>query len=398
MSDEPESAITRFLKWESAGGIVLMCAAALALLSANSPLYKYYALILDTPMVVSVGDFAIAKPLLLWVNDGVMAIFFLLIGLELKREVLEGEMSSLRQIALPGLGAIGGMAIPAIIYVTVNRGDALAMRGWAIPTATDIAFALGILSLLGSRVPTSLKVFLTSLSIFDDIGAIVIIAIFYSHGVSLIALSVAAGCLIVLFYLNRRQVMGPSLYIVVGLVLWVALLKSGVHATLAGVILAMFIPLKSDSNPGVSLLKAMEQDLHMTVAFVVLPVFAFCNAGIRIIGISPDAALHGVPLGIALGLFVGKPLGVWVFCWLGIKLHVADLPNRVSWTHLFGVAALCGVGFTMSLFISSLAFEASAVDLIFDERLGIIIGSILSGVLGYVLLYYGLPRSKKRET
>ncbi|MHC4837238.1 MAG: Na+/H+ antiporter NhaA, partial [Planctomycetota bacterium] len=278
----PESPIARFLKQESAGGIVLVCAAALAMIFANTPLKGIYDLLIDTPVEVKVGALEIAKPLLLWVNDGLMALFFLLVGLELKREYLEGELSTPANIVLPALGAVGGMAVPALVYGLFNQGDPDALKGWAIPAATDIAFALGVLSLLGSRVPTSLKVFLTSLAIFDDVGAILIIAFFYTSKVSMTALLVAAACCIVLFILNRRGVVDKSPYLLIGLVMWVALLKSGVHATLAGVALAMFIPMREGkgAEPGRSPLKSLEHDLHAAVAFVILPIFAFCNAGI----------------------------------------------------------------------------------------------------------------------
>lgn len=380
------SAIEKFFQLESAGGILLVSAAILAILLANSPLYSYYTLLIDTPVAIKVGALQIDKPLLLWVNDGLMAIFFLLVGLELKREFLEGELSDLKKIALPGLGAIGGMVIPAAIYVFFNHGDSLALKGWAIPCATDIAFALGVLSLLGSRVPKSLKIFLASLAIFDDIGAILIIAFFYTSKISVTALVVSGICVVLLFFINRRGTVEDSLYIVVGAVMWVALLKSGVHATLAGVILALFIPLKAPADPGISPLKSMERDLHAAVAYVILPVFAFANAGINFAGVGWEQILHDVPVGIALGLFVGKQVGVFGFCWLGIKLRLARLPNDISWMSLYGAAVLCGIGFTMSLFIGSLAFEETGVNLMFDKRLGIIFGSLASGIAGYLIL------------
>ncbi|WP_461481399.1 Na+/H+ antiporter NhaA [Porticoccus sp.] len=380
-----ESVLARFLRLESSGGIVLMLAAVVAMICANSPLQTYYALLLDTPVAVSIGDLAVAKPLLLWINDGLMAIFFFLVGLELKRELMEGELSDPRNIILPGVGAIGGMAIPALIYLFFNQGNATAQQGWAIPAATDIAFALGVLSLLGSRVPVSIKIFLTSLAIFDDLGAILIIAFFYTAKISTIALVIVALCLPVLALLNRFTVESKSLYIAVGTVMWVAMLKSGVHATLAGVIMAMFIPLRT-KNPDVSPLKIMEHDLHALVAFFVLPVFAFANAGISLGGVGADQLFHRVPTGIALGLFLGKQLGVFACCWLAVKAGITRLPQGMSWSSLYGTAALCGIGFTMSLFIGSLAFEASEVNRLFDERLGIIIGSLASGVLGYLIL------------
>ncbi len=390
MNSTKESIIKNFFKMESSGGILLMAVTVLAMILANSPLSVYYNLFIDTPVHLRIGPLEIAKPLLLWINDGLMAIFFFLVGLELKRELIEGELSDKRNIILPGIGAIGGMAIPAIIYIYFNSNDPVAMRGWAIPTATDIAFALGILSLLGSRVPISLKIFLTSLAIFDDIGAIVIIALFYTTKISMAALLVAATCILILAFLNKRHVESKSMYVLIGVIMWVAVLKSGVHATLAGVVLAMFIPIKSKTDPTQSPLKSMEHDLHFTVAFFVLPVFAFANAGINFAGLGAEQIFHNVPLGIALGLFIGKQVGVFGFCWLGIKLKLTGLPKGMSWGALYGTAALCGIGFTMSLFIGSLAFEETGVKILFDERLGIILGTLVSGIVGYFVLRYSL--------
>lgn len=386
MTNNNDTFISSFFKLESAGGIILMFSAVLALIFANTSLQSYYALFLDTPVEIKIGTFEIAKPLLLWINDGLMAIFFFLIGLELKRELIEGELSDKRNIILPGIGAIGGMAIPALIYIYFNNADPISMKGWAIPAATDIAFALGVLSLLGSRVPVSLKIFLTSLAIFDDIGAIIIIAIFYTAKISITSLIVVAICIPILYWLNRRNPESTSIYIVIGAVMWVAMLKSGVHATLAGVILAMFIPMKSKTKTHYSPLKSMEHDLHSVVAFFVLPIFAFANAGISFSGVGTEQLLHNVPLGIALGLLIGKQVGVFGFCWLAIKLKLTSLPNGMSWGSLYGTSALCGIGFTMSLFIGSLAFEETGVNLMFDERLGIILGSLVSGIVGYLVL------------
>ncbi len=390
MNSAQESFLSSFFKLESAGGIILMLTALLAVVVANTPLQSYYAILLDTPVEIRVGALEIAKPLLLWINDGLMAIFFFLVGLELKRELIEGELSDRKNIILPAVGAIGGMAVPALIYSYFNISDSTAMKGWAIPTATDIAFALGILFLLGSRVPTSIKIFLTSLAIFDDIGAIIIIAIFYTAKISLVSLVVISLCIPVLVLLNRRGVDAKSVYIMVGVVMWVATLKSGVHATLAGVILAMFIPMRSKSKEGASPLKEMESDLHTFVAFFVLPLFAFANAGISFDGVGAEQLFHTVPLGIALGLFVGKQAGVFGLCWIAIRLKLTSLPKGMSWTSLYGTAALCGVGFTMSLFIGSLAFEETGSDLLFDERLGIILGSLASGIVGYMVLSVSL--------
>ena len=378
MKNQLESYISRFFRLESAGGIVMMLAAIAALICANSPVRAYYGLLLDTPVAVMIGEFVVAKPLLMWINDGLMAVFFFLVGLELKRELIEGELSEKRKIILPGVRS-------------EERRDGLASQGWAIPAATDIAFALGVLSLLGSRVPVSLKIFLTSLAVFDDIGAIIIIAIFYTSNISPAALLLVCSCLPVLALLNRYNVESKSLYIAVGTIMWLAMLKSGVHATLAGVIMAMFIPLRTD-NPGVSPLKIMEHDLQALVAFFVLPVFAFANAGISFSGLGAAQFFHPVPMGIALGLFIGKQVGVFGSCWIAVRLGAAKLPKDMSWGGLYGVAALCGIGFTMSLFISSLAFEGTDIKLIFDERLGILAGSIMSGVIGYLVLRRCLGR------
>lgn len=390
MKNHKNSSIAKFFQQESAGGILIVSAAFLAILLANSPFYSLYKMLIDTPASIKIGALEIAKPLLLWVNDGLMAIFFFLVGIELKREILEGELSNIRKIVLPGLGAVGGMVGPAAIYIILNIDDPIALKGWAIPAATDIAFALGLLSLLGSKVPASLKAFLTSLAIFDDIGAILIIAFFYTSKISLIALIIAAVCILILFLFNKGSVINKSLYIAVGVVMWVAMLKSGVHATLAGIILAMFIPMYSPIDPGRSPLKSMEHDLHPAVTFFILPTFAFCNAGINIEGLGVDQFLHQIPLGIALGLFIGKQLGVFSFCWIGIKLRFAELPKEISWVSLYGTGMLCGIGFTMSLFIASLAFEETGVNLMFDERLGIILGSLASGILGYSILRMSL--------
>ncbi|SQD76756.1 Na+/H+ antiporter NhaA [Moritella yayanosii] len=385
MNNTQDSFLTSFFKLESAGGIILMFSAVLAMIIANSPAQGLYALFLEIPVEIKLGGLEIAKPLLLWINDGLMAVFFFLVGLELKRELVEGELSDPRNIILPGVGAIGGMLIPALIYVYFNMDDPAALSGWAIPAATDIAFALGILSLLGSRVPVSLKIFLTSLAIFDDIGAILIIAFFYTANLSIPALIVAACCILVLAYFNKRNVDSKALYIFVGIVMWVAMLKSGVHATLAGVTLALFIPMQSKDKSH-SPLKSMEHGLHFVVAFVILPVFAFANAGINLSGVGLEQILHPVPMGIALGLFIGKQVGIFGLCWLAIKCKIAKMPKGMDWCSLYGTAILCGVGFTMSLFIGSLAFEETGTNLLFDERLGIILGSLLSGIIGFFML------------
>jgi NhaA family Na+:H+ antiporter len=393
MNKTQESFLSGFFKLESAGGIILMFSAVLAMILANSPAQGLYTLFLDMPVEVKIGGLEIAKPLLLWINDGLMAVFFFLVGLELKRELVEGELSDMRNIILPGVGAIGGMLFPALIYVYFNADDPAALSGWAIPAATDIAFALGILSLLGSRVPVSLKIFLTSLAIFDDIGAILIIALFYTSKISIPALIVTACCIPLLAYFNKRNIDSKSMYIVVGLVMWVAMLKSGVHATLAGVILAMFIPMQSKDKTH-SPLKNMEHDLHSVVAFLILPIFAFANAGINLAGVGVEQILHPVPMGIALGLFLGKQVGIFGLCWLAIKCKITKMPKGMNWCSLYATAVLCGVGFTMSLFIGSLAFEATGTNMLFDERLGIILGSLISGFVGFFMLKSCLSKEK----
>ncbi|MCF6237756.1 MAG: Na+/H+ antiporter NhaA [Candidatus Marinimicrobia bacterium] len=398
MSSNNNSVIKKFLSLESSSGVLLMGSAILAMIIANSPWSNAYNLFIDTPVQIRIGALEIAKPLLLWINDGLMALFFLLVGLELKREVLQGELSSMRKVALPAFGEIGGMLVPSLIYIFFNYTDPVAIKGWAIPAATDIAFALGILALLGSRVPVSIKIFLTSLAIFDDIGAILIIAFFYTAKISLLSLLVAGLCTIGLYLLNRLGVEQRSPYLGIGVVMWVALLKSGVHATLAGVILAMFIPLQSRKKVNLSPLKELEHDLHALVAFGVLPIFAFANAGISLVGVGSEQLLHGVPVGITLGLFIGKQAGIIGLCWLAIKLRFADMLPGVSWLSLYGTSVLCGVGFTMSLFIGSLAFEETGVNLLFDERLGIIIGSLLSGLWGYGILKYSLSSNNFHQT
>ena len=378
-----------FTEMGPAGGIVLMLAAVLAMLMANSFLAPLYDLLLGLPVAVQVGPLEVAKPLLLWINDGLMAIFFFVVGLELKRELLEGHLRDRRRITLPLLGAIGGMLFPALIYVWFNHGDEQAISGWAIPAATDIAFALGVLMLLGDRVPASLKVFLVSLAIIDDIGAILIIAFFYTDKLSMNALLIALPCLALLYILNRRGVCQIAPYLLIGLVMWLAVLKSGVHATLAGVTLALFIPLRR-ADDGPSPLHQLEDDLKNVVAFGILPLFAFFNAGISLNGVGVDAMLHPVPLGIAAGLFFGKQIGVMLCCWAGVRLGMASLPAGITWRQLYGVAVLSGIGFTMSLFIGSLAFESSGFAQFFDERLGIMVGSLASATWGYLMLRLSL--------
>jgi NhaA family Na+:H+ antiporter len=382
--------INGFLALETAGGILLMAATVLALVAANSPAVGLYNAFLDAPVEVRVGAISVAKPALLWINDGLMAVFFFLIGLELKREFLEGELSSWRRVALPAAGALGGMIVPVAIFVLLNRGDAIALRGWAIPAATDIAFAVGVLALLGSRVPLSLKVFLTSLAIFDDVGAILIIALFYTDHLTAVALLFAGVMIVVLLLLNRWRVTNTAPYLIIGIALWLAVLKSGIHATIAGVILALFIPLREGEHGGRSPLRELEQNLHASVSYGILPLFAFANAGISLEGVRLATLLHPLPLGIALGLFVGKQAGVFLFSYLAVKLGLAQPLGSVGWKAFYGIAVLCGIGFTMSLFISSLAFEPGSLGESVDERIGIIIGSFFSAVIGYSVLHRAL--------
>jgi NhaA family Na+:H+ antiporter len=365
----------------------LSIAAALALIVANTPLSRFYEGLFDTPVAVRVGALEIAKPLLLWINDGLMAVFFLLVGLELKREIREGELSSPSQITLPALGALGGIAVPALIYFLMNRGDAVALAGWAVPTATDIAFALGVLALVGPRVPVALKVLLLSIAIFDDLAAILVIAVFYTSKISLAALLWSVPGLVALFLLNARGTTRPAAYILVGVFIWVCVLKSGVHATLAGVVTALFIPVRDRRNPERSPLHELEHALHPWVAFGIVPVFAFANSGISVLSMGAAGLVHPVALGVFLGLVVGKPVGVFLFVRLAAAVGIVRRPEGTTWMQVLGVGVLCGVGFTMSLFIGSLAFEetASAEGFVYD-RLGILAASLVSAGLGWALL------------
>ncbi len=380
--------LEEFIKKESSAGIILILVTIVALILSNSSLSGLYTAFLHTPIEIRIGSLQIDKHLYHWVNDGLMAVFFLLIGLEVKREVFEGHLSSWSQVALPGIAAIGGMLVPALVYIAFNYSDDFALKGWAIPTATDIAFALGILALLGKRVPISLKIFLMALAIIDDLGAIIIIAIFYTSELSTLAISVATACIALLIILNRLGVTKKAAYIMIGVILWVSVLKSGVHATLAGVALAFTIPLGLKNKAGVeyNLSKSLEHDLHYWVAFFILPLFAFVNAGIDIRGISMPAMMGSVPLGIGLGLFIGKQLGVFGFSWLAIKFGIASLPKDSNWKQLYGVSILTGIGFTMSLFIGSLAFVDDQVYQLTD-KLAILVGSFASGIVGYLILF-----------
>jgi len=376
-------ALNRFLQMEASSGLLLIAGAALALIINNSPLASLYQGFLDTQVVAQIGPLKIDKPLLLWINDGLMALFFLLIGLEVKREVLAGQLSNPAQIVLPGAAAVGGMLVPALIYWWLNHHDSAALAGWAIPTATDIAFALGVLALLGNRVPTSLKLFLMTLAIIDDLGAILIIAFFYTSELSSIALLLAAACLVALIGMNRLGVVRLAPYLIVGMVLWVCVLKSGVHATLAGVALAFCIPLRTGNKPAP--LAKLEHALHPWVAYAILPLFAFANAGLSLKGVTVDSFTHHVPMGIAAGLLLGKAIGVFGLTWLAIKTGMAKLPAGANWGQVFGVAVLCGIGFTMSLFVGSLAFVPGVSEYAGEDRMGILTGSVIAALLGYAI-------------
>lgn len=375
--------IRDFFKMESAGGILLVIAAAIAMTIANTPLNESYQAILHSYVFgMSVSH---------WINDGLMAVFFLLIGLEVKRELLEGALKSRETAIFPAIAAVGGMLAPALVYVAFNYSNAEAIQGWAIPAATDIAFALGIMALLGKRVPVSLKVFLLALAIIDDLGVVVIIALFYTGDLSTSALAVGFAMTAALFILNSKKVTKLLPYMIVGAILWFAVLKSGVHATLAGVVIGFAIPLKGNKREG-SPLKHMEHALHPYVAFGILPVFAFANAGISLEGISMEGLTSMLPLGIALGLLVGKPLGIFSFSWVAVKSGVAKLPEGITFRHIFAVSVLCGIGFTMSIFISSLAFGPVNAEFDTYARLGILMGSTTAAIIGYVLLHISLPK------
>lgn len=379
--------IKNFLKLESSGGILLFTAAILAIICANTSVQSVYFDFLQTQVVLKVGAFAIDKPLLMWINDGFMAVFFVLVGLEVKREMFEGSLSSVRKASLPAFAAFGGMIVPALIYYFINHHDPELVRGWAIPMATDIAFALGIVALLSKQVPLPLKMFLLALAIIDDIGAIVVIAIFFSHEMSMPALIVASLAIITLFTMNRYKVVSMIHYLIVGLILWASVLKSGVHATLAGVIIGFAIPLRGKN--GETPLYHLEHILAPWCSFVILPLFAFANAGVSFDGMSLEKLTSPVPLGIAFGLFIGKPVGVFLFSYVAVLLRLAGLPQGVNFKQIFAIAVLCGIGFTMSVFIAGLAFGADNNDgsnMLPLAQLGILIGTNLSAVVGYILL------------
>lgn len=378
-----------FLSKETLGGFILMAAAVAALLISNSPYAHHYTAFLNIPVSVTTGPLSIDKPLLLWVNDGLMAIFFFLVGLEIKREVLEGQLSSFDRASLPLVAAIGGMAIPALIYVAVNLNSPENLNGWAIPAATDIAFALGILALLGPSVPPVLKIFLLSIAIIDDLGAILAIAIFYTNDLSTESLAFGGMGLAILFVMNRLGVRQIAPYVLIGLIVWVGVLKSGVHATLAGVLVSLMIPMRDKS--GASPLEHVEHGLYPWVSFFIMPLFAFANAGVSLGGLSISDLLAPLPLGIALGLFAGKQLGVFTFTWLSVRSGLCRLPDGMTWHQVYGIACLTGIGFTMSLFIGTLAF--STADQLNAVRIGVLMASVLSACVGV----YVLKRSLKPQ-
>lgn len=391
----PVAALKDFLRLESSAGVLLVAATIVALIVSNSPLSGLYERLLNVPLVVALGDLVVDKPLLLWINDGLMALFFFLIGLEIKREILEGQLSSRDQLILPAAGALGGFVVPAAIYAAFNWGNPETMDGWAIPAATDIAFALGVLMLLGSRVPIGLKMFLTSIAIFDDIAAIVVIAIFYTQDLSLFALTAGVVGVSSLFVLNRLGVTRIAVYVTVGIIVWLCILKSGVHATLAGFAVACTVPLRTEGDRPPPL-RHLEHSLHPWVAYMILPLFAFANAGVSFSGIDMEILFGSVSIGIAVGLFIGKQLGVFGIVWLAVKLKLAALPQGSTWMSVYGVTLLTGIGFTMSLFIGSLAFERGAFDHLAATRVGVLAGSILSAIAGYLVLRRTLDFETRR--
>ncbi|HVV67862.1 MAG TPA: Na+/H+ antiporter NhaA [Gammaproteobacteria bacterium] len=389
---KPLQIIAEFIRLESSSGIILFIAAVAALFIANSPLGVHYQHLLHTPIGWEIGQFNISTTVIFLIDDLLMAVFFLLVGLEIKREVLLGELNSLAKVSLPGIAALGGMIAPALIYTLFNHNDSFAMRGWAIPTATDIAFALGIMALVGKRIPLSVKLFLMALAIFDDIGAIIIIAVFYVGAISWVALGGAGLCVALLWLQNKMGVTRLWPYLLLGAVLWVLLLKSGIHPTLAGVLLALTIPIKEG---GQSPLHLLERKLHPWVAYAILPLFSFANAGISFAGFKFGELFTPLSVGIMAGLFLGKPIGVFISTWLAVRFRIAPMPKDANWLQIFGVAVLCGVGFTMSLFIGQLAFDDVDSGYPVLVRFGVIMGSFLAGICGYYLLRLGTKRHNK---
>ena len=380
-------AIEKFMGHEASGGILLIFSAVLALVVANSPVAADYNDFLTSKLAVTLNGEGLDKALILWINDGLMAIFFFLVGLELKREMLEGRLKNPRDVVLPGMAAVGGMAVPALIFSALNWGTPN-MAGWAIPAATDIAFALGVLALLGSRIPPSLKIFLLTLAILDDIGAILVIALFYTQGMDVHYLLLSLIPILFLLWLNLRGTHRIAPFILLGAILWFFVLKSGVHATIAGVVTAFFIPLKD--KYGKSPLHSLEHGISPYVLYIIVPLFAFANAGVVLEGLSLADAVSALPLGIAAGLVLGKQIGVMGISWILVKLRFATLPAGATWRQLYGVSCLAGIGFTMSLFIGTLSF--SSAEMMNEVRLGVLVGSLISAVIGYFVLYFSSPK------
>ena len=389
------NAKSEFFKLEAAGGILLVLAAVIALIIANSPwsfLYNHVLNEVHFGYNVALFDLHLDKSVLHWINDGLMVIFFFLVGLEIKRELIKGQLSRFDKAILPVLAAIGGMVVPAAIFWFINKDTPETLPGWAIPSATDIAFALGVLALLGSRIPLGLKVLLTAIAVIDDLGAIVVIALFYSHGLNIVSLVVAAWALAVLFVLNRKNVTNISAYILFAVILWLGVMESGVHATIAGVVAALFIPLRSQKDPSYSPLMILEHRLHPWIVYGVLPVFAFANAGVSFAGLTLHSLLDPVTLGIASGLFFGKQIGIFLVFLLVIGLKISSKPADVTWKQLYGVSILCGIGFTMSLFIGGLSYQDAFLQA--EVRLGVMTGSVLSAIVGYIFLRLCSPPMK----
>ncbi|WGE33889.1 Na+/H+ antiporter NhaA [Actinobacillus genomosp. 1] len=378
--------IQKFLKLEAASGILLLVSALLAMIFANTDLNQLYFSFLQTEVAIKFGAFSIDKPLLMWVNDGFMAVFFILVGMEVKRELFEGSLSSYQKAIFPAVAALGGMIVPALVYWFINQNSPEYQQGWAIPMATDIAFALGIVALLSKQVPPALKVFLLALAIIDDLGAIIVIALFFSHEMSMQALTIASFAIIVLVAMNRYKVTGLINYAIIGTILWASVLKSGVHATLAGVIIGFCIPLRGKN--GEAPLHHLEHALAPWCSFAILPLFAFSNAGVSLEGMSLDKLASPLPLGVALGLIIGKPVGVFLFSYVSVLLGIAKLPEGINFKQIFAIAVLCGIGFTMSMFIAGLAFGEgdASEDVLALARLGILMGTFVSAIIGYFLL------------
>lgn len=376
----------QFISLETISARLLFGATIIALILSNSPFQNYYESFFHSYFFHQFGTVPFKFNLLFWINEGLMTIFFLVVGLEIKYEIMEGTLNSVRKAALPGIGAIGGMIVPALVYVMLNHYDSIMLRGWAVPTATDIAFSIAVLSLLGSRIDASIKVFLTALAIFDDLAAIIVIALFYTEKLSMVFLIAAAFCIFLLFLMNRLHVTKLTPYLFVGFVLWACLLKSGVHATLAGVILAFMIPLKDRKSETASPLKKLQHSLHPFVGLLVVPLFAFANAGVSFLDLTPSSVHISIILGVFLGLFLGKQLGIFGITWLATRLGIATLPSEMRWIELYGVAIICGIGFTISLFIGSLAFGYNDPSYLSSVKIGVFLGSFFSGLVGYFLL------------